>query len=184
MSSRRAAGGEPICTILCSSTWPERTTAGTSSALICEARLLRRGLPSSWAGPSISRRLLILTTVLLNRKQMRCTERWSPRCWLRLRVVHPSAGESSKPAKRFPACARSAKLARAQYGKPPGRPGGRRQSSSILPARPPHLNRYSKNRYLKPQYLYQKLREKNSYEESLRRQLTPQHNGTGTSRLV
>jgi hypothetical protein len=99
-------------------------------------------------------------------------------CWPRPRAVHRSAGESSKRAERFPACARSAKLVRARYGKPPDRPDGQKQSSNILRARPRRHNRY-----LKAQHLYRKQRE-SSYEESLRRQLTPQHHGTGTSRLV
>src|SRR5580693_6154742 len=98
---------------------------------------------------------------------MCCTNRWWQRCWLKLQVFHPSAGGSSKRAGRFPACARLAKRARAPYGKLPDRRGGRKQLSNTLLARPAHLNRY-----LKLQRLYQKLREKNSYEESLRRQLT------------
>src|SRR5580704_12347718 len=179
MCSRRDAGGEPTYTTWCSSVWPEKSRAGISSALICEVRFLPRGLLSSWAAPSISRQCRILMKPLPSPRRTRCAGRWSQRCWRRLRAAHRSAGESSKPAERSPACAQSAKLARARYGKPPDRPGGQRQSSNILHARLRHLNRY-----LKLQHLYRKQREKNSYEESLRRQLTPQHNGTRTSRLV
>src|SRR5580692_5538339 len=178
MCSRRDAGGEPTYTTLCSSTWQEKSRAGISSALICEVRFLRKELRSSWAGLSIWRWRRIPMKCLPSRTQTRCTGRWSQHCWLRPRAAHRSAGESSKRAERFPACARSAKLVRARYGKPPDRPDGQKQSSNILPARPRHLNRY-----LKAQHLYRKQRE-SSYEESLCRQLTPQHYGTGTSRLV
>src|ERR1700691_4655228 len=141
MCSKRDAGGEPIYTIWCSLAWPGKSTAGTSFALIFGVRILRRGLPSLWAVPSILRRYRIRTE--RRWKRAPSTRSWSQPCWRRVPTTPRSSdGESSKPAEKFRVSARSAKLVRARYGKHPDPRGGRKQSNSIPRPKPPNLNRY------------------------------------------
>src|SRR6266849_6081333 len=170
MCSRRAAGGGPICTIWCSSTWAGKTTSGTSSAPIFAAPLLRRGLPSLWAGPSISRQRRTSTKRQQSPTQTLSIGRWSQPCSPRLQEAYHSAGESSKPAERFRASAPSARPVPARYAKHPDPPGGQKPLNSTPLPIPPALNLC-----LQQKQMQHKQREKNSYEESVRRQLTPHH---------
>src|SRR5271168_1807675 len=164
MCSRHDAGGEPTCTIWCSSTFPERPAAGTSSASTCAAPLLRKRSPFLWAAPSTSLLRRILTT-LQNPMRMLFTGRWSQHFSLRLRRIHRSAGESSKPAGKSRASARSVKLVRALFAKPPDLPGGRKRSNSTPRLKPPNHSPHLQPNQSKP-YLQPNQREKSSYEES------------------
>src|SRR5258708_2794746 len=121
--------------------WPGKTTRGISSAPIFAAQLLRRGSPSSWAGPTISRLRRTATKRQLSSTQMHSIRRWSQLCSPGLQEDRHSAGESSRPAERFRASAPSARPVPGRFAKHPDPHGGQKPLNSTPLLSSPALNR-------------------------------------------